>query len=237
VLYYTPARVNGSWSQQHDAYVLQQEQLPFFIDSDWNLLSGTAAAGSDGGEGGAAAGCGGGGERCAAGPAAALQLLQPHALHFLVYVPPAGQRPLHVAAADGSLDATNSFWIPSWGGVVIENPAAAAAGGEDGARAGSRRQPLDDAAYQRIAGVAVAQLRALLGLPLTSAQQQRLELLPAPETGFALWEVEALLRQRVAGDVAAVSKVRACVPGRARPAWRGLGGQAPAAGGVGAVCV
>ncbi|KAG2447094.1 hypothetical protein HYH02_007843 [Chlamydomonas schloesseri] len=37
VLYFTPARVNGSWDPQRAAFTVPHASLPFFVDSSWRL--------------------------------------------------------------------------------------------------------------------------------------------------------------------------------------------------------
>jgi len=279
VLYYTPARVNGTWSDQHQAFVLHPTQLPFFVDSEWNLVAGRTP-GSPPRSGGEGLGtspeaCGGsqvtglagmGGEDEGGGgevllgaksrAAEASALLEPHVLQFLVYVPPPGSRPLKVLDAAGSLSQVDSFWIPSWGGVTIWNPPGGALA-EEGVEGGACDTPGGDGLscgvltygqMQAVAGLMAAQLRSLLGLPdiallgvppvssarsalddlsvsgAPSAQDSQaavaargggevgvqgplLAFLPAPSRGFALWEVELLVRQRTARDVSEAGRV------------------------------
>lgn len=219
VLYYTPARANGTWSDEHQAYTLSPEHLPFFVDSDWNLLTTSSSQAQQvSSSPSPAEGAAEGAAHVAAGRCAAAELLPPHLLHFLVYVPPRGQRPLLALAPGGSAAASNSFWIPSWGGVVVVNPPQeheGACAAEGGGSSTPGTWTLGQEEYARVAGTVVAQLRALLGLsayngpvqPGAEQEQQRPVFLPSPVSGFALWEVEALLRQRVAGDAAAVGKV------------------------------
>ncbi len=154
------------------------------------------------------------------------ELLQPHVLHFLLYVPPPRQRPLRLLDRSGKPLDSNSFWLPSWGGVIVINPhevagAATTPATRDDAElhvdaASHGDMALDAATYKRVAGIVVSQLHALLGLPLSnipaggisrasSSGAKQLHFLPAPVSGFALWEVEALLRQRTAADVVTAS--------------------------------
>ena len=122
-------------------------------------------------------------------PAAAAAVL-PHVLHFAVYIPPLDQQPLLLLERDGRPSITNSFWIASWGGLAVVNPsveaeaitsplaaaaeppqpiaeAAGAAASSEAARTGllgGRR--LSGQEEQQVAGILVAQLHELLGLPL-----------------------------------------------------------------------
>jgi len=63
---HVPARINGTWSARHTAYVLEPQQLPFFVDSDWSLDFGLPSVPLDrqqqmGCEGGESEGGGAGG--------------------------------------------------------------------------------------------------------------------------------------------------------------------------------
>lgn len=203
VLYYTSARVNGLWSEAHDAYVLEPQQLPFFVDSEWALESGHASAAANStrkseqhaSSDSAAAGDGMEPSKVDGKPAAhqtsptmsssaaeQAALLASHVLHVLLYISPVSQRPLRVLGPDGQPTQSNSFWIPSWGGVIIVNPDGAA-GGVIGATAGDPgseekgcsasgvdlpgMRVLNASMHQHIAGAFVSQLHALFGLPNT----------------------------------------------------------------------
>jgi hypothetical protein len=122
VLLYTPARNVTKWSKKHQAYVVRQAQLPFFIDSEWAVESGRAVMqhhqhqqqeSHDSGN------------SLLVGSAAAEQqgaVLESHVLHFLVYIPAAEQQPLLLLGPKGKCRDSNSFWIPSWGGLLVLNP-------------------------------------------------------------------------------------------------------------------
>lgn len=46
-------------------------------------------------------------------------------IHLVVYVPPCSNSPLHIYNAEGqriSLNGTDAFISPKWGGIVIANP-------------------------------------------------------------------------------------------------------------------
>ncbi|KAF8055721.1 hypothetical protein HT031_006625 [Scenedesmus sp. PABB004] len=225
VLGYTPARTPGAWSAKHRAWVVRRSQLPFFVDSEWAVESGRAVLHPGGGGSPLAGGGGGGGD---GGAAAADQLAAPpHVLHFVVYVPPADRAPLLLLGPRGAPRDSNSFWTPGWGGVLVLNPPAQQARGEDepgggaapAARAPGQAVPLGDGELAHVAAVVAAQLQALLGVappddgddgdgsddggggggvPLR---------LPAGRAGFAAWQVDALLRQRAGADVAEAARV------------------------------
>ncbi|GLB42327.1 putative phosphatidylinositol-glycan biosynthesis class S protein [Lyophyllum shimeji] len=43
-------------------------------------------------------------------------------LHFVVFVPSAARRPLHILDSNGDMTSSTSFLLPQWGGIVILNP-------------------------------------------------------------------------------------------------------------------
>lgn len=151
ILHHTPARTAGKWSQKHNAYVVRHSQLPSFIDSEWAIESGggglaqqtNADAAPNPGNpapagqvsssasslshlqaGTAAAAAAGYGDEHSSGLHSADRsaVLEPHVLHFLVYIPAADHRPLLLLGPKGKAQDSNSFWIPSWGGLVVINP-------------------------------------------------------------------------------------------------------------------
>jgi phosphatidylinositol glycan class S len=221
VLYHTPARAQGRWSEAHQAFVLTPDQLPFWADSDWDLGAGTPAT-----QGASGVGVGSIGALAGANDSSALIATQ--LLHWVVYVPPPAQRPLLLLQADGRPSPSNSMWVPSWGGVIVVNPPAGG-GDSDSDDAGGRRpgapRLLDAPTLARVAGTFAAQLHALLGLPTdaaayldpaaapadqpaadTAAAAAPALHLPARASGFARWQVDALLRQRAAADLAAAAE-------------------------------
>lgn len=147
VLHFTPARSPGHWSAAHAAYVVQDSQLPFFIDSEWALEAGravspqraagnmhlstlhahggsgvNAAAGGDSSSG-SSAGAGAAGrtvDRSSSSSAALLD--EPHVLQFVVYIPPQDHSPLLLLASGRQPQHGNSYVIPSWGGLLVLNP-------------------------------------------------------------------------------------------------------------------
>eukprot|EP00879_Flechtneria_rotunda_P013519 GHRR01014116.1.p1 GENE.GHRR01014116.1~~GHRR01014116.1.p1 ORF type:complete len:763 (+),score=295.93 GHRR01014116.1:423-2711(+) len=238
VLLYTPARTHGSWSDKHSAYVVKQAELPFFIDSDWSLESGRAVLQQDCGFGGCTKrtqGAQTSSETAGADSSkhtvqqssiqAALDdqsrsaaALPPHVLHFLVYIPPKRNRPLLLLGPKAKQRDSNSFWIPSWGGLSVLNPEEAldAAVQQQTASQSSNRvswEPvkLHTRQYQQIAAVANAQLQALFGVSPTAssavAAAAKVQQLPAGLAGFSDWQVDALLRQRAGYDVTEAARV------------------------------
>ena len=157
VLYFTPARVNGSWDRQRAAFTVPHAALPFFADSAWRLDPGRTGLPAS-----AAGGAAGGGAmpydlaavhagdrstavgevvlppmppphtpgRAAAEAAAAAALprllppraaasLPPAVLHFVLFAPPPGQRPLVLLGPDGQAAPANSFHVPGWGMLQV----------------------------------------------------------------------------------------------------------------------
>jgi hypothetical protein len=188
VLHFTPARTPGSWSKKHSAYVVKQSQLPFFVDSDWAVESGRAVMQHDR-DSSSTTGLLHNQQQQATSDAAAPSadsssaagVLESHVLHFLVYIPAADKSPLLLLGPKARLRDSNSFWIPSWGGVLVLNLANETAGGAEGsAAAGSagcpddadeeqqrwpwQPVPLQQQHYQHIAAVVIAQLQALFGV-------------------------------------------------------------------------
>eukprot|EP00775_Hariotina_reticulata_P014170 gene14170-14311_t len=121
VLLYTPAREAARWSKKRGAYVMRQDQLPFFIDSEWAVEAGRAVMQhrhqqqQDSRDSGSISS-----EPAAAGDEGSV--LESHVLHFLVYIPPAEQQPLLLLGPRGKQRDSNSFWMPSWGGLLVLNP-------------------------------------------------------------------------------------------------------------------
>jgi hypothetical protein len=187
VLHFTPARTPGSWSNKNNAYIVEQSQLPFFVDSEWAVESGRAVMQHDR-DSSSTTGLSNKQQQLTSGAAApsagsaAAGVLESHVLHFLVCIPAADKSPLLLLGPKARLRDSNSFWIPSWGGVLVLNLANETAGGVDGSAAagnagcpdsaGEAEQqrepwqplPLHQQHYQHIAAVVIAQLQALFGV-------------------------------------------------------------------------
>eukprot|EP00798_Chlamydomonas_sp_ICE-L_P005041 gene5041-34830_t len=125
VLHYMRAQENGHWNKKFQAYGLKPSQLRFFLGSEWDLHVGRTAPTDASAR-----------EPPSASSATSLRAPKPsslipsHVLSFVAYVPPAAQQPLVVLPPKDSgggdslqrtLPTSDSFWIPSWGGVHIVN--------------------------------------------------------------------------------------------------------------------
>ncbi|PNW88081.1 hypothetical protein CHLRE_01g013400v5 [Chlamydomonas reinhardtii] len=193
VLYFTPARVNGSWDRQRAAFTVPHAALPFFADSAWRLDPGRTGLPAS-----AAGGAAGGGAmpydlaavhagdrstavgevvlppmppphtpgRAAAEAAAAAALprllppraaasLPPAVLHFVLFAPPPGQRPLVLLGPDGQAAPANSFHVPGWGMLQVLNQVPPP---------GVMMAQVNTDNMEEFAREALTQLRSLLGL-------------------------------------------------------------------------
>jgi hypothetical protein len=243
VLLFAPSKEKGAWSEELGGFAVPHARLASFVDGRWGLNTGGNALpeAASGGLAGLPSGelPSSSGPSSEQGPRAEATLgIPPHVLHFVAYVPPRDRRPLLLLRPGGGASETNGFWIPSWGGVHVVNPAelgteerarsgedrAAVGGGSLGApRATSNvSAPLGEPEMRRFAGVAVSQLRALLGVDLRErllerhgARQQRqeeaapfeLRVLPAPRAGVSTWELDALARGLATSNAEAAARV------------------------------
>jgi phosphatidylinositol glycan class S len=147
VLRHAPSRLRPAWSETYKAYVVHSSQTPFFIDSDWPLDTSVTYTPVDG-----------------------------KPLHFVVYVPPHNECPLHLLNDDGSKSNSNSFMVEGWGGVMILNPPKCAQG-EQGER------KLNSEQISTVLNVLVQQLRSHLGVT-ERLQKKWNEDFTASEFGF-----------------------------------------------------
>eukprot|EP00775_Hariotina_reticulata_P014168 gene14168-14309_t len=226
VLLYTPAREAARWSKKRGAYVMRQDQLPFFIDSEWAVEAGRAVMQhrhqqqQDSRDSGSISS-----EPAAAGDEGSV--LESHVLHFLVYIPPAEQQPLLLLgprgeAADtaGSSPAASSTAAEGAQGGTVDGaatPEVTSSGQWHDLPLPSQSVKLQPPHYKLIAQVAVAQLQALFGVAVGGTQQPGLpaavtaaatiQVLPAGRLGFSAWQVDAMLRQRVWTDVSEARRV------------------------------
>jgi hypothetical protein len=234
VLQYTAARLQGQWSDKHEAYVFKGSQLPFFVDSEWSLESGRAVTPHDSLTHSSSQGAS---TTAAAAGRDAAALVEPHVLQFVVYVPPQQHRPLQLLGRKGRVRDSNSYIIPSWGGLMVLNPEEANSTASSSSSSSCQDAParscpgmaaveLTNEQYQYIASVVIAQLQSLFGVAATTPADDSssssgsggdgvphlvLQQLPAGRLGFTGWQVDALLRQRAAHDVREAARVLAAL--------------------------
>ncbi|BBN15437.1 GPI-anchor transamidase subunit S [Marchantia polymorpha subsp. ruderalis] len=125
-------------------------------------------------------------------------------LHFAIYVPGGGEYPLHFLRKNDQLSSTDGFTSPGWGGVVVYNPTNLSTISSDSHSSFHRITPKE---FESIAGVIVAQLRTLFGLPpiLSDDPETGYFSLSPARTGFAEWELDLLLRRRAISDMTAAA--------------------------------
>lgn len=161
---------------------LHAGDLAFFVDSSsWSLETGRTTAGHE--------------HPLAPGA----HLLPETLLHFVAYVPSIERQPMRIAPTDAASGGSPSqaFLVRDWGGVVILNRLtrdshnASSAGAHGGV-------PNTSLAYFH--GVAMQQLRALLGLPDANASawplSQHVQVESPGALVVTLWELDALMRRR-----------------------------------------
>ncbi|KAI9101209.1 phosphatidylinositol-glycan biosynthesis class S protein-domain-containing protein [Phlyctochytrium arcticum] len=113
-------------------------------------------------------------------------------LNFIVYIPKKAFSPLFVAKSNGDHIATNSFLMPRWGGVLVQNQPE------------SSSHHFTQEMLQPIMEVFVAQIRDLMGikrvrLPLPDLDvptRISVEYDSAPDVGLTDWELDTLVRTR-----------------------------------------
>ncbi|CAM6115343.1 unnamed protein product [Calypogeia fissa] len=124
-------------------------------------------------------------------------------LHFAIYVPAANEWPLQFQLENGQLSSTNAFTSPEWGGIAVWNPVRSSAPVSIGDK--PKVTTLTTKDFEPLAGVFVAQLRSLFGLPASIVEDNNTGVfrLPATTTGFAEWERDVLLRRQSIDNMAA----------------------------------
>ncbi|GMH33870.1 hypothetical protein BSKO_01704 [Bryopsis sp. KO-2023] len=182
VLYHTKTDVLPRHSKSSNSFFLAEEDLPFFVNNEWQLDSGRTVANNK--------------ESKSKGS----RSLGPHVLHWMIFIPPPSFRPLKILQS-----STNAYSIPSWGGVMILNKNCTSSQ-EDYPKT-PRAQPLSDNDLANVASIFVAQFRGLLGLHETSGADiqgnEDVAVQSAGSAGFSEWEIDVLIRRKVASDVAA----------------------------------
>jgi len=101
-------------------------------------------------------------------------------LHFLLFVPSASRRPLHILDSAGTLTRSHSFILPQWGGVVIYNPPLETQGNFH----------LLSSQLDSILPIFRHQLLSLLGVPRLPSGVKSVS------ASLSTWQIDALLRRR-----------------------------------------
>ena len=164
VLRHAQSRIRPRWSENHNAFVVDAAQTPFFIDSDWPIDTSIAYTPVNG-----------------------------KPLHFAVYVPPQHECPLYILDEHEQTSNTNGFIVESWGGIVIFNPPGCSAHNES-------ERKLNREEISKFVTAFVQQLREHLGVTAMNVQKIKATILPPKESGFAAWEVDALVHARLVSD-------------------------------------
>lgn len=122
------------------------------------------------------------------------------ALHFIVYVPGQDHSPLHIHAPDDTPLPSNSFVVPRWGGVIIQNPpdpdvnsTATMNPSDSGSAALPLRFPLDS---HSVMTTILSQLHSLLPVPQIRPSAT-VSVAPPESPELAKWQLDALMRARV----------------------------------------
>ncbi|TFK49083.1 hypothetical protein OE88DRAFT_1663454 [Heliocybe sulcata] len=105
-------------------------------------------------------------------------------LHFLMFIPSASRRPLHILNDAGMPTGSHSFILPQWGGVVIHNPPFET---EDNFY-------LSASQLDHVSSIFRLQLLSLLGVP-------RLPSGVKSTSSLSRWQIDALLRRRAQENV------------------------------------
>jgi len=104
-------------------------------------------------------------------------------LHFVLFIPSATRRPLHILTPDGQITRSKSFLLPQWGGITIFNPPV-----DDSGKNMNLPSQVNDHVFREFS----KQLLSLLGVP------------PLPNgirhdenaSSLSDWQIDALMRRR-----------------------------------------
>jgi len=117
----------------------------------------------------------------------------PHVLHFMVYIPPVDFSPLTIASNNGQCQ---TFWIPSWGGVVILNKDY-----KINNKAPVQQEELKEDDYHLLAESCVYQLRMLAGFLAEEDQSSDVKVLSSLDGAFTDFEVDGILKSKIEFNV------------------------------------
>ena len=115
-------------------------------------------------------------------------------LQFVVYIPPRNECPLYVLDPTGEVSISNSFFVEGWGGVVIFNPSQCSVSNNL-----NERHLLQDEILN-VVRTFIQQLRMHLGVEDVLQESEKYFLHPEI-SGFATWEVDAMVHERLVSDV------------------------------------
>lgn len=116
-------------------------------------------------------------------------------LQFVVYIPPRSECPLYVLDPNDEVSTTNSFFVEGWGGVVIFNPA------QCNVSKNLKEQHLHQHEILNVVRTFVQQLRMHLGVvDVVQKEGENYDLLPSEISGFATWEVDEMVHERLVSD-------------------------------------
>ncbi|KAJ7792947.1 phosphatidylinositol-glycan biosynthesis class S protein-domain-containing protein [Mycena olivaceomarginata] len=107
-------------------------------------------------------------------------------LHFVVFIPSAARRPLHILDSNGLPSPSSAFLLPQWGGIVIYNPPADV----------QTTAPFPAPALTAVFTTFAAHLLALLGVPALPPSVSTSASDVPHTTPLTAWQLDALLRAR-----------------------------------------
>ena len=160
--------VDPKWNVSMESFTIDPSDLPFCVNNEWDVDPSGKVTASVRGEG-----------------------TLPYVLHFMAYIPPKDASPLSLHLDAGQ---TQSFFVPSWGGVHILNKHL-----NKGSMPPPRGADLNEEDEQSIAEAAVTMLRLSLGFD-EMPQEKGISHVRFLEEGFAQNEVEWLVLKKLTQD-------------------------------------
>ncbi|KAG5643640.1 hypothetical protein DXG03_000566 [Asterophora parasitica] len=103
-------------------------------------------------------------------------------LHFVIFVPSADRRPLHLLDGNGDVSSSTSFLLPQWGGILILNP-----------REPSPLSRLTSPILNPVFSAFSSHLLSLLGVP---SLPPGIKTVSGGHDVLTHWQLDALLRYR-----------------------------------------
>ncbi|KAF9444833.1 hypothetical protein P691DRAFT_763033 [Macrolepiota fuliginosa MF-IS2] len=105
-------------------------------------------------------------------------------LHFVLFIPSATRRPLHILTSDAQISRSKSFLLPQWGGITIYNPPIDILG-----KNADLPARVNDQVFQEFS----RQLLTLLGVPFLPNGVQTHQ---SDISSLSDWQIDALMRRR-----------------------------------------